>query len=83
MSHRLTLTAMLGVCAALAACAPNPRNAPPPEALNRTCGPGGGHGATGVMDWHCIDGDGEERLRPQPLTRVIRGDRLPDPDDTK
>lgn len=61
----------------LAACNTNPDNVPPPEALNRTCGPGGGHGPTGVMDWHCVDGDGVERLRPQPLTRVIRGDPLP------
>lgn len=71
-----TLTAIIAI-ATLAACAPNPRNIPPPEALNRTCGPGGGHGPSGVLDWHCVDGDGEERLRPQPLTRVIRGDRLP------
>ena len=46
---------------------------PPSQALNVNCDTGGRHGPTGVLDWHCIDGDGEERLRPQPLHEVIEG----------
>ncbi len=54
---------------------------PPREALNTTCDTGGRHGPTGIMDWHCIDGDGEERLRPEPLHEVIEGAPIEDKDD--
>ena len=56
---------------ALASCAGY--EPPPGHALNVTCDTGGRHGPTGIMDWHCVDGDGEERLRPQPLHEVIKG----------
>ncbi len=54
---------------------------PPGHALDVSCDTGGRHGPTGVLDWHCIDGDGEERLRPQPLHEVIAGAPEPDEDD--
>jgi hypothetical protein len=46
---------------------------PPREALNVTCDTGGRHGPSGILDYRCIDGDGEERLRPQSLHEVIEG----------
>ena len=46
---------------------------PPPGALNVTCEPGGRHGPSGVMDWTCIDGDGEQRLPVRSLHEVIEG----------
>jgi hypothetical protein len=46
---------------------------PPREALNVTCEPGGRHGPTGVMDWTCTDGDGEQRLPVRSLHEVIEG----------
>ncbi len=57
-------------------------NPPPAEALNVSCEPGGRHGPTGVLDYHCIDGDGEERLRPKPLHEVIAGAPI-DTDDSR
>lgn len=56
---------------ALAAC--GSYEPPPPEALNVTCEPGGRHGPTGVMDWTCTDGDGEQRLPVRSLHEVIEG----------
>ena len=50
---------------------------PPMAALDTDCFAGGRHGPTGVMDWTCIDGDGEQRLRPRSLHEVIEGDQLP------
>jgi hypothetical protein len=46
---------------------------PPREAVNVTCDTGGRHGPSGILDYRCIDGDGEERLRPQSLHGVIEG----------
>ena len=46
---------------------------PPREALNVTCEPGGRHGPSGVMDWTCIDGDGQRRLPVRSLHEVIEG----------
>ena len=46
---------------------------PPREALDVTCAPGGRHGPTGVLDWSCIDGDGEQSLPVQSLHEVIKG----------
>jgi len=46
---------------------------PPREALNVTCDTGGRHGPSGILDYRCVDGDGEERLRPQSLHEVIEG----------
>lgn len=46
---------------------------PPREALNVTCEPGGRHGPTGVMDWTCVDGDGEQRLPVRSLHEIIEG----------
>lgn len=51
---------------------------PPPHALDVTCDTGGRHGPTGVMDWSCVDGDGEQRLRPQSLHEVIEGAPIED-----
>ena len=66
------LTALtLGACAGA--------EPPPPEALAVTCEPGGRHGATGVMDWVCTDGDGERRLPVRSLHEVIEGAPLGTP----
>jgi hypothetical protein len=46
---------------------------PPREALNVACDTGGRHGPSGILDYRCIDGDGEERLRPRSLHEVIEG----------
>jgi hypothetical protein len=54
---------------------------PPAEALNVTCDTGGRHGPSGVLDWRCVDGDGEERLRPQSLHEVIEGAPIETEDD--
>lgn len=59
--------------AALSLCACGTTEPPPPEALNVTCEPGGRHGPTGVMDWTCTDGDGEQRLPVRSLHEVIQG----------
>ncbi len=48
-------------------------NHAPMHALKRDCGPGGGSRIASIMDWQCTDGDGEERLRPRPLTRIVGG----------
>ncbi|TGY88390.1 hypothetical protein E5163_11255 [Marinicauda algicola] len=69
------LFAGLLVLPALAACGHG--EPPPSNALDVACAPGGRHGPTGVMDWTCIDGDGEQRLRPRSLHEVIEGDELP------
>ena len=53
---------------------------PPSNALDVTCDTGGRHGPTGVMDYSCIDGDGEERLRPRGLHEVIEGGEITLPD---
>jgi hypothetical protein len=58
----------------LAACGHHDRHSIPMAALDTDCFAGPRHGPSGVMDWTCIDGDGEDRLRPQPLHRVIRGE---------
>ena len=55
----------------LTACANNDR--PPQTALDVSCDTGGRHGPSGIMDWRCVDGDGEERLRPRSLHEVIEG----------
>ena len=52
---------------------------PPSHALDVTCDTGGRHGPTGVMDWTCIDGDGEHRIPVQSLHEVIEG--APSDDD--
>ncbi len=57
--------------AMLTACAGTER--PPQAALDVRCDTGGRHGPSGVMDWRCVDGDGEERLRPRSLHEVIEG----------
>ena len=56
---------------------------PPSNALDVNCDTGGRHGPSGPMDWQCVDGDGEERLRPQGLHEVIKGGEItyPDPDE--
>ena len=53
---------------------------PPSHALDVTCDTGGRHGPSGVMDYQCVDGDGEERLRPQGLHEVIQGGEIVSPD---
>ncbi|GGH01737.1 hypothetical protein GCM10007420_17340 [Glycocaulis albus] len=64
--------AMLIVCGlSIGACA----NRPPAHALDRDCEMGGRHGATGVLEYQCTDGDGVVRERPQPIHRVISGGR--------
>jgi len=70
---------LLGGAAALmlAGCGSTPdwADPPPPEALsNVSCDTGGRHGATGVMDWRCTDGDGVERLPVRSLHEVIDGE---------
>ncbi|MCP2669848.1 hypothetical protein NHF40_02750 [Maricaulaceae bacterium EIL42A08] len=52
---------------------------PPSHALDVTCDTGGRHGPSGVMDWTCIDGDGERRLPVRSLHEIIEG--APDDDD--
>ncbi|MCR9128679.1 MAG: hypothetical protein NXI12_04095 [Alphaproteobacteria bacterium] len=69
MKMRFLLAALS--LSALAAC--GSYEPPPPEALNVTCEPGGRHGPTGVMDWTCTDGDGEQRLPVRSLHEVIEG----------
>lgn len=51
---------------------------PPMAALDTDCFAGARHGPTGAMDWTCIDGDGEQRLRPVSLHKVIKGDIPPE-----
>ncbi len=64
--------AILGVgLLTLGACA----NRPPVHALDRTCEMGGRHGASGILEHQCTDGDGVVRERPQPIHRVISGRR--------
>ena len=46
---------------------------PPPGALNVTGEPGGRHGPSVVMDWTCIDGDGQRRQPVRSLQEVIEG----------
>ncbi|MGJ3231450.1 MAG: hypothetical protein ACFE0P_06610 [Oceanicaulis sp.] len=62
---------MLGACAGTFE-----RAEPPPDhALSAvTCDTGGRHGPTGVMDWTCVDGDGERRLPVRSLHEVIDGE---------
>jgi len=71
MKPALKLAALGACCLALCACA----NRPPAHALDRTCEMGGRHGATGVLEHRCIDGDGVIRERPEPIHRVISGGR--------
>ena len=68
LANALILTA---ASAALAGCANADR--PTQAALDLQCDTGGRHGPSGVMDWRCVDGDGEERLRPRSLHEVIEG----------
>lgn len=68
---RTTCFAVLFVLPVVSACANS--EPPPREALNVTCDTGGRHGPSGVLDYRCIDGDGEERLPPQSLHEVIEG----------
>ena len=68
-----TRTALAGVpiLLLLASCAG--AEPPPSHALEVTCDTGGRHGPTGVLDWTCIDGDGEQRLPVRSLHEVIEG----------
>lgn len=63
--------------AALTACA-STEERPTQAALEVSCDTGGRHGPSGVLDWRCIDGDGEERLRPRSLHEVIEGAPIDD-----
>ena len=63
--------AIASSAALLAACGGT--KPPAQAALDIRCDTGGRHGPTGVLDWRCVDGDGEERLRPKPLHEVIEG----------
>jgi hypothetical protein len=57
---------------ALTACA-SAEERPTQAALDVTCDTGGRHGPSGILDYRCVDGDGEERLRPRSLHEVIEG----------
>lgn len=46
---------------------------PPANSLDVSCEAGGRHGPSGVMDWTCTDGDGEQRLPVRSLHEVIEG----------
>ena len=71
--------ALITASAMLAACANAER--PTQAALDVQCDTGGRHGPSGVMDWRCVDGDGEERLRPRSLHEVIEGAPIGDKED--
>lgn len=65
------LGVIAGLLLTLTACATG--EPAPAEALNVSCEPGGRHGPTGVMDWSCLDGEGEQRLPVRSLHEVIEG----------
>lgn len=68
---------ILAAATALTACA-SAEERPTQAALEVSCDTGGRHGPTGVMDWRCVDGDGEERLPVRSLHEVIEGAPLED-----
>ena len=78
MKHAGT-SAVLFAAFALTACGGT--EPPTQAALDVTCDTGGRHDASGVLDWRCVDGDGEERLRPRSLHEVIEGAPLEKQDE--
>ena len=69
----MTIKILLAALALPVTAACGTADPPPPGALNVTCEPGGRHGPSGVMDWTCIDGDGQRRLPVRSLHEVIEG----------
>lgn len=67
---------MIAAAALLAACeTPTWADPPPGDALNSvSCDTGGRHGPTGVMDWTCVDHDGQRRTPVRSLHEVIDGE---------
>ena len=78
ITHR-TLSALVGVPALLLLAGCAGYEPPPSHALDVTCDTGGRHGPSGVMDWTCVDGDGEQRLPVRSLHEIIEG--APDDDE--